>query len=83
MPKFSNKLDEILADAALASGIQRQVALEAVRKYLSTTPLQQLKVEVSQITSLTELRFLQAAGVPSGLQETFLTIFQSLSGRLS
>jgi hypothetical protein len=83
MPKFANKLDELLADAVLANGVQRQVALEVVRKYLQTTPLQQLKMEVSQVVSLTELRFLQAAGVPSGLQEVFLTVYQSLSGKLS
>jgi hypothetical protein len=83
MPKFKNQLDELLADAVLASGVQRQVALEIVRKYLLTTDIQRLKIEVAQINSLTELRFLQAAGVPSGLQEVFLTVYQSISGKLS
>ncbi len=82
MPKFANQLDELLADAVLATGTQRQVALNKVRKYLEMTPLTRLKIEVAQITSLTELRFLQAAGVPAGLQDTFLTVFTSLSERL-
>ena len=82
MPIFKNKLDELLADGVLASGTMKQVVLEQVRAYLRETPIQQLKLEVSQLKSLPQLAFLQAAGVPGGLQPVFLNLYAELSGKL-
>jgi hypothetical protein len=77
-----NKLDEILADTVLANGVQRQVALNAVRQYLSATPVERLKAELAQVTSQASLKMLQAAGVPLGLQDTYYAVLESVSGRL-
>ena len=80
MPKFKNTLDELLADAVLASGLDRQVKLTAIRDYISKTPIDTLKSEVSVITSKQEFTMLQAAGVPAGLQEVFLFTLTRLTG---
>ncbi len=82
MPKFRNKLDELLADAVLASGQARQTALDSVRGYLRATPIVQLKLEIAQLQSLQELNMLQAAGVPLGLRDTFSTTYELVQGRL-
>lgn len=78
MPTFKNKLDELLADAVLASGIDRNVKLTAIRTYLQQTSIDQLRKEVSVITNKNELTMLQAAGVPLGLQDVFLFTYQNL-----
>lgn len=78
MPTFKNKLDELLADAVLASGVDRQVKLTAVRSYLQQTSIDQLRKEVAVITNKNELTMLQAAGVPLGLQDVFLFTYQNL-----
>lgn len=80
MPDFKNQLDSLLADAVLASGVGRQVKLTAIRDYISKTPIDTLKREVSVITSKPELTMLQASGVPQGLQETFLYTYSRLTG---
>jgi heme oxygenase len=72
MPVFKNKLDELLADAVLASGLMRQAMLERVRQYMLETDIAQLRKEIAVIDSLPELQMLQAAGVPAGLQSVFL-----------
>jgi hypothetical protein len=72
MPVFKNKLDELLADAVLASGLMRQAMLERVRQYILETDIAQLRKEIAVIDSLPELQMLQAAGVPAGLQSVFL-----------
>jgi len=72
MPVFKNKLDELLADAVLASGLMRQAMLERVRQYMLETDITQLRKEIAVIDSLPEMQMLQAAGVPAGLQSIFL-----------
>jgi uncharacterized protein YgfB (UPF0149 family) len=74
-------LDALLASAVLSSGVERQDWLTKVRQYLNTTPPDQLKREVSLITSIPELVFLQAAGVPAFLQPTFLFTYQQRATR--
>jgi hypothetical protein len=83
MPTFKNRLDELLADVVLASGIQRQVRLEAVRAYIASTPMDTLKRQIAEITSIPELQVLQAAGVPQALQPTFLFVYSQLTGTLT
>jgi len=78
VPTFKNNLDILLANAVLASGVGRNVAIAAIRNYINTTPIEQLKKEVAQITSKPELTMLQAAGVPGPLQEVFLFTFQQV-----
>jgi len=72
MPVFKNKLDELLADAVLASGLMRQAMLERVRQYIAETDIAQLRKEIAVIDSLPEMQMLQAAGVPASLQSVFL-----------
>ena len=72
MPVFKNKLDELLADAVLASGLMRQAMLERVRQYIAETDIVQLRKEIAVIDSLPEMQMLQAAGVPASLQSVFL-----------
>jgi len=72
MPVFKNKLDELLADAVLASGLMRQAMLERVRQYMAETDIAQLRKEIAVIDSLPEMQMLQAAGVPASLQSVFL-----------
>jgi len=72
MPVFKNKLDELLADAVLASGLMRQAMLERVRQYMAETDITQLRKEIAVIDSLPEMQMLQAAGVPASLQSVFL-----------
>lgn len=80
MPQFKNQLDSLLADAVLASGVDRQVKLNAIRDYLKKTSIYDLKKQVSVITSKPELSMLQASGVPQGLQEVFLYTYTRLTG---
>ena len=72
MPVFKNKLDELLADAVLASGLMRQAMLERIRQYMAETDITQLRKEIAVIDSLPEMQMLQAAGVPASLQSVFL-----------
>lgn len=80
MPSFKNALDSLLADAVLASGIQRNAVLDKIRQYVKATPIDTLKAQVAVITSKPELTMLQAAGVPAGLQAVFLQTYQQLQG---
>jgi hypothetical protein len=78
MPTFKNRLDELLADTVLASGILRQNALDAVRQYVKEISVDQLRREIAALTSLTELNMLQAAGVPLAAQPQFFYQVQKL-----
>jgi hypothetical protein len=82
MPFFKNPLDELLADAVLASGVNRQVALERVRELMRKTSTNTLATWISQITSLPELTMLQAAGVPAPLQRVFFAQIAQLQQSL-
>ena len=80
MVTFKNQLDSLLAEAVLASGVQRNVVIDKIRLYLKSTSIDQLNREVAVITSKPELVMLQAAGVPAGLQAVFLQTYQILQG---
>lgn len=80
MPKFVNQLDEKLADAVLASGVDRLTKLNDVREYLKQIPTDRLITEIAAITSLNELRMLQAAGVPFAAQTVYYYQVNKLSG---
>ena len=80
MVTFKNQLDSLLAEAVLASGVQRNVVIDKIRLYLKSTSIDQLNREVAVITSKPELTMLQAAGVPAGLQAVFLQTYQMLQG---
>jgi len=78
MVTFKNRLDELLAEVVLASGVSRQLALDNVRSYIKTIDVDQLRREIAAITSLTELQMLQAAGVPQSAQPQFFTQYSRL-----
>lgn len=80
MPTFKNKLDELLADTVLASGVGRQLALDKVREYLRGISTDDMRKQIAAITSLPELQMLQAAGVPAAAQTQFFTQYQRLQG---
>jgi hypothetical protein len=79
MPTFKNKLDELLADAVLTSGVQRQANIDVVRGYIRGITVEQLRREIAAITSIMELQMLQAAGVPASAQDQFFTQYARVS----
>jgi len=80
MPVFKNRLEELAADAALASGLQRQYYLNLLRDMIKNTPIEELAKEVAEITNLNELHMLQAAGIPQGAQDALMTAIARASG---
>jgi len=67
----ANKLEYYLQNAALSEGAQRVQWLQKVREYMQSTDPLVLDSELAQITNRAELRMLQAAGVPSFIQNRF------------
>ena len=80
MPVFKNRLEELAADAVLASGLQRQYFLNQLRDMIKNTPIEVLAKEIAEITNLNELRMLQAAGVPAGAQPALMVAIARASG---
>lgn len=72
MVQFTNKLDELLADAVLNTGPQRQIARLALDTYVKTLTLQQFADAIKQITSIPELNYLQSVGIPKDIYNIFL-----------
>jgi len=80
MPVFKNRLEELAADAVLASGLQRQYYLNQLRDMIKNTLIEELAKEIAEITNLNELRMLQAAGVPAGAQPALMAAIARASG---
>jgi len=80
MPVFKNRLEELAADAVLASGLQRQYYLNQLRDMIKNTAIEELAKEIAEITNLNELRMLQAAGVPAGAQPALMAAIARASG---
>jgi len=80
MPVFKNRLEELAADAVLASGLQRQYYLNQLRDMIKNTSIEKLAKEIAEITNLNELRMLQAAGVPAGAQPALMAAIARASG---
>jgi len=80
MPTFKNRLEELAADAVLASGLQRQYYLNQLRDMIKNTPIEELAKEIAEITNLNELRMLQAAGIPQGAQPALMAAIARASG---
>jgi len=80
MPVFKNRLEELAADAVLASGLQRQYYLNQLRDMIKNTPIEELAKEIAEITNLNELRMLQAAGIPQGAQRALMAAIARASG---
>ena len=78
MVQFKNKLDEMLAEGVLASGIQKNAIIAKIRDYIKTISVDDLKKQISVIDSKVELSLLQAVGVPGGAQSTFFYVVQNL-----
>ncbi|MGI0061012.1 MAG: hypothetical protein ACREBA_01005 [Nitrosotalea sp.] len=72
MPKFINKLDELLADAVLTGGFARITTIKMAKQYWDSLQEQQKIDEMKQITSLPELALLNSLGVPKRIYNIFL-----------
>ncbi|MEM2591557.1 MAG: hypothetical protein QXI60_03130 [Thermofilaceae archaeon] len=63
---WRNKLDELTARAALATGAEKMSLIAEVRDYLRRIPPDQVIREALQIRNPLQLRVLIAAGIPGG-----------------
>lgn len=79
MPAPKNKLEELLQEVVLASGLEKSQRLQAVRAYIASISIAQLNKEIAEITNRVELTALNAAGVPAGAQTTFYYVLQRSS----
>ncbi|MDE1871738.1 MAG: hypothetical protein KGI06_05875 [Candidatus Micrarchaeota archaeon] len=69
---FANKLDELLSDAVLAQGLNRQIKRKTTVDYIKSISETQFKREISEIIHLPALEMLNSLGVKKEVYPIFL-----------
>jgi len=63
---WKNRLDELTARAALATGPEKSAWIARVREYMHSLPPNRIIEEATQIRNPLQLRILISAGIPGG-----------------